>query len=437
MRQPNILFLFPDQLRHDWTGANPDLPLRTSHLDALNARGTRFSNAVCPSPLCAPCRASIASGREYPRSPVLGNEDNLPPDRPTLYSHLRDAGYHTMACGKLDLNKGDCIARRPAWGLNGRAHLDAWGFSDGINNEGKMDGANSGREKPQGPYMHFLEERGLRQVHIDDFSRRTKLSSFATDLPDDAYCDNWIGQNGLNLLAAAPADRPWFLQVNFTGPHNPWDITERMKGLYSDVDFPQPNAVGTDSPEALLDVRRNYAAMVENIDDWIGVYIDVLRDRGELDHTLIVFSSDHGEMLGDHDRWGKSLPHQPSIGVPLTVAGPGVRKGATVSAPSTILDLVATFLQTGGAVPLPAMDSRSLWPLLTGQVEATRPCVFSALEEWRVAFDGRYKLVEWGEASRRAMYDLKRDPSEMCDISGMADVDDVQSALVEHLRSYA
>ena len=84
MRQPNILFLFPDQLRHDWTGANPDLPLRTPHLDALNARGTRFSNAVCPSPLCAPCRASIASGREYPRSPVLGNEDNLPPDRPTL-----------------------------------------------------------------------------------------------------------------------------------------------------------------------------------------------------------------------------------------------------------------------------------------------------------------------------------------------------------------
>tara|TARA_B100000674_G_scaffold485954_1_gene493594 strand:- start:75 stop:977 length:903 start_codon:yes stop_codon:yes gene_type:complete len=300
-----------------------------------------------------------------------------------------------------------------------------------------MDGANSGREKPQGPYMHFLEERGLRQVHIDDFARRTKLSSFATDLPDDAYCDNWIGQNGLDLLAAAPADRPWFLQVNFTGPHNPWDITERMKGLYSDVDFPQPNAVGTDSPEALLDVRRNYAAMVENIDDWIGVYIDVLRDRGELDHTLIVFSSDHGEMLGDHDRWGKSLPHQPSIGVPLTVAGPGVRKGAKVSAPSTILDLVATFLQTGGAVPLPAMDSRSLWPLLTGQVEATRPCVFSALEEWRVAFDGRYKLVEWGEASQRAMYDLKRDPSEMCDISGMADVDDVQSALVEHLRSYA
>ena len=79
-----------------------------------------------------------------------------------------------------------------------------------------MDGANSGRDNPQGPYLQFLEERGLRQMHIDDFAQRTKLSSFPTGLPDDAYCDNWIGQNGLDLLSAAPADRPWFLQVNFT-----------------------------------------------------------------------------------------------------------------------------------------------------------------------------------------------------------------------------
>ena len=82
------------------------------------------------------------------------------------------------------------------------------------------------------------------------------------------------------------------------------------------------------------------------------------------------------------------------------------------------------------------MESRSLWPLLTGQAEATRSCVFSALEDWCVAFDGRYKLVEWGNASRRAMYDLQTDPSETCDISGLADFDDIQSALVEHLRSY-
>lgn len=415
--KPNILFIFPDQLRFDWTGANQALPLRTPHLDALNARGTRFSNAICPSPLCAPCRAILATGREYPRSPVQNNHQNVPLDQPNLYTRLREHNYHVMGCGKLDLNKGDCIAGKPAWGLDGQKNLQEWGFSAGLNNEGKMDGANSGREKAQGPYLQFLEERGLRQAHVDDFARRSKLASFATPLPDDAYCDNWIGQNGLDLLAAAPADKSWFLQVNFTGPHNPWDITESMKKLYADSEFPQPAVAADDPPEALLEVRRNYAAMVENIDRWLGLYIEALRQRGELDNTLIVFSSDHGEMLGDHGRWGKSLPHQPSIGVPLTIAGPGVREAAAVDGPTTILDLVATFIETAGAQVLPAMDSRSLWPVLRGQVDVARDCVFSALDDWQLVFDGRYKLVDWPNEGRQECYDLELDPAEEFNIA--------------------
>lgn len=433
MPHPNILFIFPDQLRFDWTGANSVLPLRTPHLDVLSARGTRFTNAVCPSPLCAPCRAILASGREYPRSPVQDNHQNLPLDQPTLYTRLRDAEYHVMGCGKLDLNKGDCIARNRAWGLDGQKNLSEWGFSAGLNNEGKMDGVSSGREQAQGPYLQFLEERGLRQAHVDDFARRDKLASFVTPLPDDAYCDNWIGQNGLDLLAAAPADQSWFLQVNFTGPHNPWDITESMAQLYADAEFPPPAAAGDDPPAALLQVRRNYAAMVENIDRWLGLYIEALEQRGELDNTLVVFSSDHGEMLGDHGRWGKSQPQQPSIGVPLVVAGPGVRSGAVVEAPTTILDLVATFLETAEARELPAMDSRSLWPVLAGQVAATRDVVFSALGDWRLVFDGRYKLVESGDGQR--LFDLQQDPTEQVDLSDDAAFGEKRQHLQEQLQS--
>ncbi len=434
MKKPNILFVFPDQLRFDWTGANPVLPLRTPHLNALNARGTRFTHAISPSPLCAPCRAILASGREYPRSPVQDNHQNLPLDQPNLYTHLRGAGYHVMGCGKFDLNKGDCIARQPAWGLDGQNNLAAWGFSAGINNEGKMDGANSGRERAQGPYLHFLEQRGLRQAHVDDFARRDKLASFPTPLPDDAYCDNWIGQNGLGLLAAAPADQSWFLQVNFTGPHNPWDIAESMTQLYANAEFPQPDGASDDPPAALLQVRRNYAAMIENIDRWLGLYIEVLAQRGELDNTLVVFSSDHGEMLGDHGRWGKSLPHQPSIGVPLTIAGPGVRAATAVDAPTTILDLVATFLETAEARKLPAMDSCSLWPVLSGAVSATRDVVFSALGDWRLVFDGRYKLVE--ERGRQRFYDLAQDPTEQLDLMGTAQHGEKCRILHEQLHAF-
>ncbi len=428
---PNILFFFPDQLRFDWMGSNPDLPLRTPHLDRLQKNGVNFPKTVCPAPVCAPSRACIAAGTEYDNCPVKANSDDYPTGRATLYSMLRDRGYHTMGCGKFDLNKGTCTSNLPAWGLDGKRHLREWGFSDGINNEGKIDGANSGREKPQGPYLQFLETRGLRHVHLDDFSRRRgKQATFATPLPDDAYCDNWIGQNGLDLIQSAPAGKPWFIQVNFNGPHAPWDITESMKKRYAGVDFPQPNRNDQLAPDEYRDIRRNYAAMVENIDRNIGRYLDLLKDRGELDNTLIVFSSDHGEMLGDHNAWGKGKPLHPSASVPLVISGPGVQQGVTCDLPTTNLDLTATFLDYAGLDIPPDMDSRSLRPLLKGTAETHRDIVLSGLGNWRMAYDGRYKYIK-GFGDTPQFFDLDTDPLENHNLINDASV----SAHIERLKS--
>ena len=414
--RPNILFFFPDQQRHDWAGQDPDLPLRTPHLDGLRRRGTAFDHAVSPSPLCAPCRAIVATGRDFARSPVQGNGQDLPADYPTVYRALRDAGYHVAGCGKFDLNKGACISRQPAWGLDGKLHLDTWGFSDGLNNEGKMDGVNSGRDRAQGPYMDFLEKRGLRRAHVDDFGRRKRLSSFSSPLPDDAYCDNWIGQNGLDLLDAAPRDRPWFLQVNFTGPHNPWDVTESMLDTYDAAAFTPPADLDGGSTDEHRAVRRNYAAMIANIDAWLGRYLDYLQKSGQLDNTLVVYSSDHGEMLGDRARWGKSLPFHPSVGVPLVVAGPGVAQGRCTR-PATLLDLPATFLDWAGLDAPPGMDSRSLKNLLAGEGDAHRDCVTAALDGWSLAYDGRHKLIR-GFGDEELLYDVLADPAENDNLAG-------------------
>ena len=409
---PNILFFFPDQLRFDWTGSNPDLPLRTPHLDRLKKNGVNFPKTVCPAPVCAPSRACLAAGTEYDQCPVKGNSDDYPTDRATLYSLLRDSGYHAMGCGKFDLNKGTCTSNRPAWGLDGKRHLLDWGFSDGINNEGKIDGANSGRDKPQGPYLQFLEERGLRHIHLADFAnRKGKRATFATPLPDDAYCDNWIGQNGLDLIRSAPADKPWFLQINFNGPHAPWDITETMEKLYAGVNFPQPNRNDQLAPGEHVEIRRNYAAMIENIDHWVGRYLDLLEERGELDNTLIVFSSDHGEMLGDHNAWGKGKPLHPSVSVPLVIAGPGVQQGITCDLPMTNLDLTATFLDYAGLAIPKDMDSRSLRNLLKGMSRTHRDIVLSGLGNWRMIYDGRYKYIE-GFGDTPQLFDLDADPLE-------------------------
>lgn len=217
--------------------------------------------------------------------------------------------------------------------------------------------------------------------------------------------------NGLELIRQSPSDKPWSLQVNFAGPHSPWDITQSMAELYRGVPFPQPNRNNQLPPETHNAIRENYSAMVENIDRWLGIFLEELEKRDELNRTLIVFSSDHGEMLGDHNRWSKSLPYHPSVGVPLVTWGTGVQNGAVSELPTTILDLTATFLEYAG-IPVPdEMDSRSLKPLLEGKTETHREYVISGLGDWCMVFDGQYKCIK-GFGDTPLLFDLKADPLE-------------------------
>lgn len=417
-RRPNILFLYPDTLRYDWLETSGVTPVRTPNARRLAEEGVEFTRAVTPSPLCAPARACLASGMEYDRAGVPGNDVNFPLDQTSVYRLLRDSGYHVMGCGKFDLHKPELD-----WGLDGRRLIDEWGFSDGIDNEGKMDGVNSYRRSggPTGPYLAYLAGRGLAEAHVADFARRKRASVFPTPLPEEAYCDNWLAANGLELLARAPSDRPWFLQVNFTGPHAPWDVTRRMEARWRGVAHPGPVASTKLTPEEHDNIRQNYSAMVENIDRWVGVYLDELDRRGELDRTLIVLSSDHGDMLGDHDKWGKSKPRQGSAASPLVVRGPLVRRGVRYDGPATNLDLTATFLECAGCEVPPGMDSRSLVPVLDGTSEEGREYVLSGLHKWRFVFDGRYKLVRHVIADKDdddVLYDLQEDPNETENAAG-------------------
>lgn len=425
--RPNILLFFPDQHRPDWIGAGSSIPVHTPVLDRLAERGVRYSNAVCPSPVCAPSRACLASGMEYDRCGVLSNGVNYPLDRMSLYRTLRESGYHVMGCGKFDLHKPD-----RNWGRDGKRLIAEYGFSDGIDNAGKWDAYSNGREEPRDPYMAMLLDEGLRDIHLDDFARRREVGSykatFPTGLPDHGYCDNWIGQNGLDLLQDTPVGKPWYLQVNFAGPHDPVDVTHDMHGWYDGVSFPQPIDSTRFDEETHLQIRRNYSAMVDNIDRWLGRYLDTLEERGELEHTLVVFSSDHGEMLGDHDHWAKNQPWQPSVGVPLVLAGPAVPEGRVVDAPATTLDLTATFLETAELQPADDMDSVSL----LGNWDH-REVVRSGLGNWRMAYDGEKKLIRNWKDRDETGFDRGNDPDERVklDSTGGADWNRLRRAMDE------
>jgi len=420
--KPNILFFLPDQHRPDWLGCNPGLPLRTPNLDQLCAQGTRFTNAYTPSPLCAPARACLASGLCYERCRVPSNRENYPLDLPTYYQRLRDVGYRVCGVGKFDLHKDLASPKAELdWHLDGSRLLEEWGFTEGIDNEGKLDGSGSYRAAggPKGPYLNYLHEQGLAEAYVREHAERENVrDAYVTALPEEAYCDNWLSENGLRFLRKFPVNQPWHLVINFTGPHNPMDVTQRMHDDWDGVQFPMPidNEQTEYSVEDHQRNRRNYAAMIENIDRQVGRFVDTVRERGELDNTLIVYSSDHGEMLGDHCRWGKSTWYTPSAGVPLIIAGPGVSQGVTADALVTLHDIPATFLGYDAAPPLPSMDAQTLQAVLGGTTDKHREHVLSGLREWRMVFDGRHKLVT-GSGPSVLLYDIRKDPLECSNIA--------------------
>ena len=424
--RPNVLIFMPDQLRADWVGPGNRGGARTPNVDAIAGRGVTFAAAICPSPICGPSRAALATGYEYDRCTVPNNRFSVGVDEPNLYRQLAASGYQVLTCGKLDLLKGELD-----WGTDGQhgGRLGALGFTGGLDSGGKHAVLMAHRAGVAEPYLDFLRGRGLDEAHVADFAERRNpalgpdaeshpgagenfRNLAASPLPDDAYQDDWIGARGIDLVRAAGAEgSPWFLQVNFAGPHEPMNVTSAMAASVAGRRPPGPEGVADpEAPHAAI--RRAYTAMVERLDAILGRFVAVLAETGQLDRTVIVVTSDHGEMLGDCGLWEKFVPHQASIAVPLIVAGPGVASGHC-EAPVSFLDLHATVLDLAGAEAIAGTDSVSLVPALGDPGERPRAVAFSGLGQWRIAFDGRHKIVAGWDAgaARREMEDARFDPA--------------------------
>jgi arylsulfatase A-like enzyme len=412
--------MFPDQHRGDWLpypkqisqeqfGMEP-LTLRMPNVASLMQRGTTFTRAITPSPLCAPARACIASGLTYEHCPVKSNGTDYPLDLPTFYSALKDSGYEVGGVGKFDLHK-----KTHWWGLDGWIEdLGLLGFTVAVDNAGKIDAINSGKDEPKDPYMKYLHDRDLVQTHLQDMKGRGKKTN-PTDLPEEAYCDNWLSANGIEMIKNFPKNKPWFLVVNFTGPHSPYDVTKRMWDAWQGVDFPLP-VEPVEDREHCVALRQNYAAMLENIDRNIGLMLQEVQKRGELDNTIIIYASDHGEMLGDFGRYGKTRPERGSVHIPLIFAGPGVKAGVISDALVELQDLTRTIVELADAQMPEATDSLSLLPLLTGDSRTHRDVQISAIDDWKMVSDGQYKLIiQEGKAPR--LYHLPSDPWELQNIA--------------------
>lgn len=438
--RPNILFLFSDQHRGDWMPYDPavkaaqgvgDLELRMPVIRGMMDRGTSFSLAFSPAPVCAPARACLAAGKRYKNCRVYHNNVNYDAALPSFYGKLRAAGYTVCGAGKFDLNKADLD-----WGDGYHKLLREMGFSNALDSEGKMDTIWAVMRGAPGPYGQMLKEAGWLDAHVEDMSRRC-ASPEPTPLPDEYYADNWVAAKSAEMLRAMPQDAPWFMQVNFSGPHDPWDITKSMREAVENRSFPE--ATDCKFAKDNLEVRKNYAAMIENIDRLCGELIEVVKERGELQNTLIVYASDHGEMMGDHSLYGKSKPGMGSVHIPMVIdaSALGGAQGQNNPYPVELQDLAATFLDYADIPMQDSLECLSLRPAVEGTKEKLRDYAISELINpnprgligaFGTITDGTWKLtMRQGQPER--LYNIAVDPFETKDLAAE------HPELVEKLRA--
>ncbi|MDP6115717.1 MAG: sulfatase-like hydrolase/transferase [Planctomycetota bacterium] len=421
--KPNILLIMDDQHRFDYLGCAGADFIQTPNIDRLAARGMRFTNCCVNAPVCAPMRVALATGLEPHRFGGTGNNVFLPLSRRTYYQRLRDVGYRVGCCGKLDLakpaGKNSDGARPPCF---------AWGFTHPIECEGKMH-AGQGGDIPFGPYSEYLHSKGMLQKFSDDYSRRRAsnyaLSAWDSVLDTEDFEDTYIGRRSASWIDEIRDDYPWHMYVSFVGPHDPFDPPTEYADKYRNAEMPPPirdslegkprtahaRQVGA-TDDQILDCRRQYCAATTLIDDQVGAIIDAVEGRGMLDNTYIVFSSDHGEMLGDHGMFTKSVPYESSLRVPLIVAGPGIEGGQVSDAIVELIDVNATICDLAGLGPQEAIDARSFRPVLEAGTDEHRQEALSTLRHFRCIRTKRWKYVE-NENDITELYDLGNDPSEL------------------------
>jgi len=444
----NIVFLFSDQHRRDTMSCAGHPVVRTPAMDRLAREGVRFANAYCPTPLCIPCRVSLLTGRYSRSTGIIENAGEVLPEEPTFPQHLRQAGYHTCFTGKLHLAQGAAVGSAQC-----QERLGQMGFDNAMPVVGKACAFIGDSDCV---YRRFLKEHGVYNEAAEDYLGRllgrgagVLAKPFAGG--EQYFQDIFISRISNEWLSSYDGEKPFFLWCNWGGPHPPWDAPGHYAKLYdpADVDVPVSDPMER-APQSLRETSRSlssslteeqwrgcralYYGNVNVVDDGIATMLDTLEARGLLDNTLVIYASDHGEMLFDHGLRGKSKMYEASAGVPLIVRWPErFPQGVVTDALASTLDLVPLMLETAGAEPLPVGHGVSPLPVLTGEAEAHRECVFSEMSAKKMVRRGNWKYVCAPAWETPQLFNLEDDPDELDNLAGLPEAADVEAGLARDL----
>lgn len=435
-RPLNFVFLFSDQHSPHMLGCYGNEAIRTPHLDALAARGVRFTAACCNSPLCVPSRAAMATGNYASRGGYWDNAFAYDGALPSWAGRLEEEGRRVTAIGKMHF-KNDS----PATGfVDQRIPLH---IKDGT---GDIYGAIRDRTitRPQ-----------FRQAILD--AREGESDYIRYDREVAARAAGFLTQ------AAAEDRGPFALYVGFVTPHFPLIAPPEFTALYPDAssvrrptDFDR--AHWADHPvlndyrryccqEGLTDAQRLnavriYYALCSFLDAQVGRVLDAITQAGLWENTCVVYTSDHGDAMGEHGLFFKSTMYEGSVGVPLLLAAPGLAPGTACSTPVSLVDIYPTALDCLGVVPNDydrTLPGRSLLdtaarPDDPGRTVYAEYLAFGCYSGAFMIRDGHYKYVYY-PGERPQLFDLEHDPEERTDLAGDPALAPVLAAFHEKLRA--
>ena len=448
--KPHIIFVVTDQQRFDTIGAWGYDHMVTPTLDRLANESISFRQAYCPGATCVASRAAIFTGM-YPHTTGVysfdpwGNHRNWVQD-------LSDSGYSCVNIGKMHLTPRDTPG----------------GFQDRVIVENPTNKTldNGGADDDWGKYMTFHGVKRPNDRNQADSDWLKKCQGVVWHEEERFHSDVFIGNSALSWIRSHQGDKPLFLQVGFTGPHEPWDPLPRHLDLYRDKEMP-PRVLregeleekppqhlahldmhATTAHESQIDLRgrtdgeldemkRHYYGNISTVDEKLGEILDALEERGWLENSLLIFCSDHGEMLGDHGLAYKWLMYDPIVHIPLMIRTPkSVNNPSETHDLTSLMDLGPTILEAAG-VPVPTyLEGRSLMPYLNGEEVNPRKYVFCEDNYQIMMRSDTHKMVYYIGQEEGELYDLAEDPGELWNLWDKSEYAEVKSKMLVDLLEW-
>ncbi|MDO8681901.1 MAG: arylsulfatase [Armatimonadota bacterium] len=427
-RRPNILFLMTDQHRADCLGCYGNSVIKTPNFDGLAQRGVRFTRAYSSTPSCTPARAAILTGLSPWRHGMLGYGRVAESYPFEMVRAMADAGYYTAAIGKLHFHP----------------QRNYHGFHEALIDE-------SGRVQSPGfvnDYRQWFKKQspdldpGITGIGFNDYR------SWPYKLPEELHPTRWTAAASVDFIYNYNRPEPLFLNISFARPHSPYDPPARFMEMYNKEDMPPPYVGdwaekyapigdpndfvrwrGNMGLDQALTSRCGYYGSVSFIDEQIGRIMNALEAKGMLENTLILFTSDHGDMLGDHHLWRKTYAYESSARIPMMISWPermgiNAERGSEMHQLVELRDILPTFLDAVGAQIPDCLDGRSMLDLIRGDTNGWRDVLdlehdicYDAENHWTALTDGRWKYIYSAYNGSQQLFDMDNDPGEEHDLS--------------------